>query len=130
MIYLFHLHPKSRTAKGEGVKGVGVVVVVMLLVPIIFAAIYGWPVGAKNLWDRLRRRQGKEAVELSRGQLVAAALVLGFVTYGLGYLLFVGVNETVGIVVILLGMPGWMVGIFGVIDLTLRWLGSKGSGRS
>lgn len=103
-------------------KGIALVVITIVVFPIVFGVIYGWPLFLKNRWDALRRRQGKDPVQLTFKTLYLVALIFGAWTYAIGFLLVEGGNRTLGIIAILLGMPAWMFVIFGGIDRLLRFI--------
>ena len=103
-------------------KGIALVAITIVVFPIVFGVIYGWPLFLKRHWDALRRRQGKEPVQLPFKTLYLVALFFGAWTYGIGLLLVDDGNKTLGITVILLGMPAWMFVILGGIDQLLRFI--------
>lgn len=103
-------------------KGIALVAITIIVFPIVFGVIYGWPLFLKHHWDALRRRQGKGPVQLPFKTLYLVALVFGAWTYAIGLLLVDDGNKTPGIVVVLLGMPAWMFVIFGGIDQLLRFI--------
>jgi hypothetical protein len=101
-------------------KGIALVAITIIVFPIVFGVIYGWPLFLNHHWDALRRRRGKEPVQLPFKILYLVALVFGAWTYAIGLLLVDDGTKTLGIIVILLGMPAWMFVIFGGIDQLLR----------
>src|SRR6266700_1291637 len=103
-------------------KGIALVAITIVVFPIVLGVIYGWPQFLKNRWDALRRRRGKEPVRLTFKTLYLVSLMFGAWTYAIGLLLFEDGNRTLGIIAILLGMPAWIVVIFGGIDQLLRFI--------
>jgi hypothetical protein len=96
--------------------------IALVVFPIVFGAIYGWPLFLKNRWDALRHRQSKEPVQIPFKTLYPIALMFGAWTYAIGFLLIDDGNRTLGIITILLGMPAWMFVIFGGLDKLLRFI--------
>ena len=106
-------------------KGIALVVITVVVFPIVFGVIYGWPLFLKSRWDAQRRRQGKAPVHFSFKALFGIALFFGLWTYGIGFMLVDDGNRVPGIIIILLGMPAWMFVIFGGIDQLIRWVIKK-----
>lgn len=104
-------------------KGIVLVAITIIVFPIVFGVIYGWPLLLKQRWDAVRQRQGRGPVHLPFKTLYLVALVFGLWTYAIGFLLVDDGNRTAGIIVILLGMPAWMFVIFAGLDVLLRFIG-------